>query len=157
IPRDLAAVVLAALEKDPQRRYRSAAAFADDLAAFREGLPVSVVVPGPIVRALRLARRKPAQAALALLALVGLAAAAGVSGHLLARRPALDVGSAELARREVESAVLAAMGLGGGRHSWTPSDRLQELLADDPHFALAREALLYHFLESGAAEAGLEW
>jgi Tfp pilus assembly protein PilF len=157
LPRDLAAIVLAALEKDRERRYGSAAAFADDLAAFREGRPVSVVVPGWIERTVRLARRRPAQAALVLLAVLALAAAAGVSGFLLAQRPALATGMAELARRDVEEAVLAGMGFGGGRHAWTSSERLQELLARDPHQALARAVLLVHFLETGAAEAGLAW
>src|SRR5579883_1181403 len=43
VPGPLAAIVARALEKDPARRYPSAGAFADDLAAFLEDRPVAAV------------------------------------------------------------------------------------------------------------------
>ena len=39
VPADLEAICLCALEKDPRRRYSSAATMADDLRAFCSGVP----------------------------------------------------------------------------------------------------------------------
>ncbi len=63
-PLDLATVTMKCLEKDPRRRYVSAAALADDLARFREGRPVRARPLGPFGRAWRWCRRNPASAAL---------------------------------------------------------------------------------------------
>jgi serine/threonine protein kinase len=71
IPRDLEAVCLKCLEKDPRRRYGSAGELAEDLGRFAAGKPV---VARPVSSAARLARwcrRRPGTAALlAALALV---------------------------------------------------------------------------------------
>ncbi len=45
IPRDLEAVVMKAMERDPERRYPSAAALADDLDRFSRGDPVTARPP----------------------------------------------------------------------------------------------------------------
>jgi hypothetical protein len=70
-PRDLETVCLKCLEKDPQRRYGSAEALAQDLKAFREGRPIAARPVGPVERAARWARRHPAAAALATVLTVG--------------------------------------------------------------------------------------
>jgi serine/threonine protein kinase/predicted Zn-dependent protease len=67
-PADLRSVVDVALEKDPNRRYATAAAFADDLDRLREGRPVSAKPLSAIGRAARFAARRPALAALILAA-----------------------------------------------------------------------------------------
>jgi tRNA A-37 threonylcarbamoyl transferase component Bud32/Tfp pilus assembly protein PilF len=157
IPRDLAAVVLAALEKEPDRRYRSAAAFADDLAAVASGRAVTVVVPGPVDRALRYARREPAKATLAGALVLALLATTAIGGYVAARRPALDVGAAELARRDEEAAVLAAMGFARAGHEWTADGRLRDLLVANPHRGLARATLLDHLFTTGDAASMLDW
>jgi WD40 repeat protein/serine/threonine protein kinase len=64
IPLDLATVTMKCLEKDPRRRYASAAALAEDLARFHEGRPVRARPLGPFGRAWRWCRRNPASAAL---------------------------------------------------------------------------------------------
>lgn len=46
VPRDLDAVIRKAMERDPARRYRSAAAFAEDLDRFARGEPVVASPPG---------------------------------------------------------------------------------------------------------------
>jgi len=62
IARDVETVVLKALEKDRARRYGSAAELAEDLSALLEGLPVRARPTGPITRAWKWSRRKPAHA-----------------------------------------------------------------------------------------------
>ncbi|MCA9243238.1 MAG: protein kinase [Phycisphaerales bacterium] len=59
---DIEAILLKALEKSPERRYESAAAFAKDLRAYLNGDPVSASVPGPADRIGRYIQRRPWQA-----------------------------------------------------------------------------------------------
>jgi len=66
VPRDLEAIVLKCLEKDPKRRYATAQELADDLQRFLKHEPVRARPIGPIQRLARRARRRPA-AALAIL------------------------------------------------------------------------------------------
>ncbi len=65
VPADLDAICSRCLAKDPARRYASARALADDLAAFLEGRTVSVRPLGALQRLARWAQRQPRQAALA--------------------------------------------------------------------------------------------
>jgi WD40 repeat protein/serine/threonine protein kinase len=64
IERDLETITLKCLHKEPERRYKSAAALADDLRAFLDGLPIQARPSGPGERLLKWARRRPAVAAL---------------------------------------------------------------------------------------------
>ncbi len=79
IDRDLAAVCLHCLDLDPKRRYADVASFAADLRRVREGVPVSVRIPGRIERVRRWVAREPRFAAAALVATVALALGIGVS------------------------------------------------------------------------------
>ncbi len=75
VSRALTAVCLRCLEKDPARRYPSAAALAADLRAFLDHRPLSVQPLGVLGRAARWMRRRPAAAAaiaFAGLAMVGI-------------------------------------------------------------------------------------
>src|SRR5262245_16113713 len=79
VDRDLELVCLKCLEKDPARRYGSAAALAEDLERWSSGVPVTVRTPGVWRRCVAWARRRPVLAVLAgvsAVAVLALAAAA---------------------------------------------------------------------------------
>ncbi len=69
VPRDLETIVMQAMDKEPGRRYQSAVELAADLKRYIEHRPVKARPLGPISRAARLVRRKPAGAAAVVLAL----------------------------------------------------------------------------------------
>lgn len=83
LPADLAAVVAVTLEKDPARRYQTAAALAHDLRAALAGEPVQARRPGVVRRLGRWHRRHAAVAATAWMALVAVVTVLAVQRSML--------------------------------------------------------------------------
>jgi tetratricopeptide (TPR) repeat protein len=107
VPRDLETICLKCLSKEPQRRYASAVALADDLRRFTEGRPIQARPLGWGGRLWRWGRRKPTTAGLlaTLLALFVLTVGGGLE---LGRRDAERQGRA---REAVEAALAQVPGL----------------------------------------------
>jgi WD40 repeat protein len=74
VPHDLQVICLKCLEKDPRRRYLSAAALADDLRRWLGGEPIKARSAGALERAVKWSRRRPASAALIAVSVLALAA-----------------------------------------------------------------------------------
>jgi formylglycine-generating enzyme required for sulfatase activity/predicted Ser/Thr protein kinase len=87
IDRDLETICHKCLAKDPQRRYTSAAALAEDLRRFVAGEAILASPAGHLERAVKWVRRRPAIAAL--LATVAVVTAAGVVGFSVEYRQAI--------------------------------------------------------------------
>jgi serine/threonine protein kinase/tetratricopeptide (TPR) repeat protein len=78
LPRDVETIALKCLQKEPGKRYESAAALAEDLERFRGGEPI-VARPVPFwERGIKWARRRPAIASLAAAVILLLAALLGL-------------------------------------------------------------------------------
>lgn len=102
VHRDLAAIVAHALEKDPDRRYASARALADDLRRHLRGEPV---VARPIGTARRLGkwmRRRPVAAVLLAVLVAGLPVLGAMGGYILARWDDMRVGDERKLAIEVD-------------------------------------------------------
>jgi serine/threonine-protein kinase len=81
LPRDLETVVAACLEKDPDLRYPSARALADDLGRYLNGEPVMVRRRSRLSRAAARARKHPAITGSATLALIAILVLSGLVLH----------------------------------------------------------------------------
>jgi WD40 repeat protein/predicted Ser/Thr protein kinase len=102
VPRDLEVISLKCLRKEPEGRYESALALADDLERFLAGEAIQARAVGRAERVARWVRRHPAAAglvvvsALAALALVGVGVSQWYTTQLEASKNALEESNAKL-------------------------------------------------------------
>jgi len=119
VPRDLETICLKCLQKEPARRYETAAALADDLVRYREGRPIRARRMGWGPRSWRWCRRKPAAAALIAMAFAVFGSAIGgglwIEKQWTERRVEMVRRDAEL-RNEVSTVVAQAISLRNGFH-----------------------------------------
>jgi tetratricopeptide (TPR) repeat protein len=106
VARDLETICLKCLHKEPERRYASVAALADDLRRFLEGEAIQARPVGRIERLWRWCRRKPALAAAAACALLAVLIAGFFAYQ--AHRTEKELRASQRQHAE-EKALLAAM------------------------------------------------
>jgi WD40 repeat protein/tRNA A-37 threonylcarbamoyl transferase component Bud32 len=139
VPRDLETICLKCLEKEPARRYAAAHDLAEDLRRFLSHEPIRARRTGPLGRAGRWCRRKPAVAAL--LACVGVLAVATVAISVVsAWRLGAEARRAQQAERDAteklfKSAFTRAQAL---RKSGEMGQRFESLAALEEAVGIAR-------------------
>jgi WD40 repeat protein/serine/threonine protein kinase len=137
LPRDLEAITLHCLEKEPGSRYPSALALAEDLRRFQEGKQVVARPVGRVARLVRACRRRPlVTTLLVFLALSLIGGASGIAWNWLEANGQRDLANAEARQAEKEKqaalyqsyrASLAAASAALQNHDVADADRLLKL------------------------------
>lgn len=144
IERDLETVILKTLEKQPERRYATAHALADDLQRVLEHRPITATRPGLVLRARKWTRRHPVGATLItaglvlLIAIGGLAWKRGYDARVAAADLVAEAGdlidrlrTARLAAIEQDERLRAREKARGARWFTHEEDRAFEALKDE--------------------------
>ena len=148
VPRDLDTVCLKCLNKEPSRRYATAAGLADDLRRYLAGEPVSARPVGAVSRAARWARRRPGVAALLAVSATG----AIIAFALVAWKEA----DARQAQRRAEQSQEAEKKQRGMAETARAQEAEQRHLYQGLSAALLRDRGLRH-CEDGDVGRGLLW
>lgn len=150
IPRDLETICLRAMEKDPKRRYQSAASMAADLRRFADDRPILSRASGPLEICVKSMRRRRAVTAAVAIAVV---AAAFATAWLVTAAHHRDTEAAELLRDAYER--LAFVDYRAPELVADQVDRAEALGADPDELRITRALLDLGRLENGAAEVRL--
>jgi tetratricopeptide (TPR) repeat protein/tRNA A-37 threonylcarbamoyl transferase component Bud32 len=108
VPRDLQTICLECLQKDPARRYQTAAELADDLERFTSGNPILARPVGPVERTVKWCRRRPSTTLAIAVSVVAMAGAVAGGVWLQQVEHARDIQEAvrrESARASIEAAL----------------------------------------------------
>jgi hypothetical protein len=146
LPRDLDAICLKALHKDPARRYPGAGSLAADLRAHLEGRPVSARRPNSIERLRYAARRRPMRAvvlssSLAALAFLGvfIGIQRWIDGRLAWKAmERLETVELEIAELESEAAALRAGLASAALPAEERADLSRQIQVNDSRWILAQ-------------------
>jgi serine/threonine protein kinase len=154
IPRDVETICLKALAKEPNRRYQTAAEFAEDLRRWQRGEPVRARPTGRVERLWRWCRRRPRVAALS--AALVIAILTGLGGILWERQRGKASAAAALAKSDqaVKLTGLAWSYLLNGRAA-EAEKAYREAIALLKETAAANPTLLVHQLRLVTARNGL--
>jgi eukaryotic-like serine/threonine-protein kinase len=156
VPRDLETICLKCLQKEPQRRYATAAELAEELLRFHRGEPILARRAGSVERAVKWVRRHRSLAAAIVIGILFLNVLFGVGGWVLFERSALkravgeDLDQVSQAQKDqkwdqARTALARAKGrLGGGG----PPELRQRAAQLERELALV--ATLEHILLPGA-------
>jgi hypothetical protein len=155
----LANIVHRAIERDPDARYASAAAFADDLEAFLADRPVQARTPSRYQRLRRWARTEPWKAISVLVLLVTIPAVSVLAATLWQELPTIRRDRERLAQQQrldlIQRVYQQYFGITGLLTAQT--DQLRRAMADDPEDrALACLAAILHEEDHAAAAAELD-
>ena len=159
IDKDLEQIALKAMAKRPGDRYRSAAAFVDDLERWLRGEPTVARPAGPAVRIWKWARRKPATAVAVGLTLAGAAVLATVitNGEFAIRHErnlafVAEADAQKQARHARESERRMRLNL------YAADMMVTSRALRDGHLGVARETLERHIPKPGKEDLrGFEW
>jgi tetratricopeptide (TPR) repeat protein len=139
VPVDLETICLKALEKDPDRRYQTAGAMAEDLRRYVNRFAIAARRAGPVERLWKWARRHPGLAA-ALAGVLLLTLTAGFFAYQAARAERARIDAAREADRQLLEAKMERA--------------LDQVLRGD--FAAA-EAAIQEAADAGAPEGWVDW
>ncbi|MFT7680020.1 MAG: serine/threonine protein kinase, partial [Planctomycetota bacterium] len=155
VSRDLAVVVATAMAREPDQRYESAQALAEDLAAVRQHRPI-VARPPSATRRLRLwIGRHPSLALVGSLLLMASLTATSLGGFLAASWSDIRTGHETILKESSQDWIELGYGELSELRRGSARDAFDEALALVPTDVLARAGLALAYISEGEAEAAL--